>query len=77
MEEELAKSDLQARLSELREKLQVFPYRKSSLMKEFNNQLAFGEVAGAEAMRVKIQELEREEQALRLEINEMEQSLKN
>lgn len=66
------KSNLQARLTELREKLQLFPYRKASLMKEFNNELAFGEPAKAESVRTSIQELEKENRDLLSEIKRLE-----
>jgi hypothetical protein len=75
--EELARSDLQARLNELREKLEVFPSRKRMLMKSFNDELAFGEAAKAEVVRTELSKLEGEMEALSLEIRRCELALKS
>jgi len=68
----MKKEELAARLSELREKLEAFPYTKSRLMKQYNAELSYGSVSGAESVRVKIQDLEGEAEALRLEVKSLE-----
>lgn len=72
MELEEKRNGLQVRLNELQQKLQIFPYRKAALMKEFNNELTFGEPAKAESIRTAIQELEKESRDLSSEIKRLE-----